>query len=345
MSEAIVSTAVAVPDGSAAPVTPVTVLPIDPRVVPAPAAVQRFVTLPNGLEVACQSAKETDHIYDDIFAHRVYLSHGITLWDGACVFDVGGNIGLFTVFLHQTYRDLVTYTFEPAPPLFQILHHNAARYGTGRCKLFPCGISNRFGTASLTFYPYSSGMSSFYGNDREERDVLRVILENQQKAGDGEAAVVLERSEDFLDARLTAVTFDCPLVPLSHIIRQEGVTAIDLLKIDVQKSELDVLRGLAPEDWSKVRQIAMEVHDLDGQLVEVQELLHGHGYNVVTEQDPLYHGSVMYNLYAVQKGLYQRLSGRAAEPLSAGVAGAGQHERSGRSKAAFARLREQRKGR
>lgn len=323
------------------PADPRVVTPIDPRVVPPPSPqnAQRFVVLPNGLEVACQSAKETDHIFEDIFEHRVYLSHGITLWDGACVFDVGGNIGLFTVFLHQTFRDLATYTFEPAPPLFQILHYNAARYGgAGRAKLFPCGISDRFGTASLTFYPYSSGMSSFYGNQQEERDVLRAILENQRSAGDGEAAVVLERSEDFLDARLTSVTYDCPLVPLSHIIRQEGVQSIDLLKIDVQKSEIDVLRGLAPEDWARVRQIAMEVHDLDGQLALVQDLLAQNGFNVVTEQDPLYRNSVMYNLYAVQKGFYQRAGGSSAGASTSAA-------RSQQSKAAFARLRDQRKGR
>ena len=320
-----------------------TVLPIDPKVVPPPPppTVQRFVVLPNGLEVACQSARETDHIFEDIFEHRVYLSHGITLWDGATVFDVGGNIGLFTVFLHQTFRDLTTYTFEPAPPLFQILHANAARHGAaGRSKLFPCGVSDRFGTAALTFYPYSSGMSSFYADQQEERDVLRAILENQQSAGDGEAAAMLQRSEDFLDARLTSVTYECPLLPLSQIIRQEGVATIDLLKIDVQKSEIDVLRGLAPEDWPKVRQIAMEVHDLDGQLALVQDLLAQKGFNVVTEQDPLYRGSVMYNLYAVQKGLYQRLAGGAA---SAGPATA--VPRSQLSKAAFARLRDQRKAR
>ena len=315
------------------------VLPVDPKAVATP-AVQRFCTLPNGLEIACQSAKETEHIYEDIFDHRVYLSNGITLWDGATVFDVGGNIGLFTVFLHQTFRDVVTYTFEPAPPLFETLTWNTARYG-GTCKLFPCGVSDRPRTARLTFYPYSSGMSSFYGNEAEEKEVLRVVLENQRRTGHAEVDTVLGISEEFLDARFTQVSFDCPLVPLSQVIRQEGVERIDLLKIDVQKSELDVLRGLASEDWPKIRQIAMEVHDLDGQLAVVRGLLEEHGFSVVAEQDPLYRGSVMYNLFAVQRDLYRQLAGRGADaPVRTQTA-----DRSQRSKAAFARLRGQRKDR
>jgi phthiocerol/phenolphthiocerol synthesis type-I polyketide synthase E len=309
--------------------TPAPILPIDPKAGPAP-AVQRFCTLPNGLEIACQSPKETEHIYEDIFDHRVYLSNGITLWDGACVFDVGGNIGLFTVFLHQTFRDLVSYTFEPAPPLFEILRYNTARHG-GHCRLFPCGVSDRRGTASLTFYPYSSGMSSFYGNEDEEKDVLRTVLENQRRAGHGEVDTVLRMPEDFFDARFTSVSFECPLVPLSEIIRQEGVETIDLLKIDVQKSEVDVLRGLAPEDWPKVRQIALELHDFEGRLALVRDLLEEKGFHVVAEQDPLYRGSVMYNLYAVRRELFQ---GRAAAAPAS--------DRGRRSKAAFARLRGQR---
>lgn len=313
------------------------VVPVDPKAVATP-AVQRFCTLPNGLEIACQSAKETEHIYEDIFDHRVYLSNGITLWDGATVFDVGGNIGLFTVFLHQTFRDVVTYTFEPAPPLFEILTWNTARYG-GTCKLFPCGVSDRPRTATLTFYPYSSGMSSFYGNEEEEKEVLRVVLENQRRAGHAEVDTVLGISDEFFDARFTQVSFECPLVPLSQIIRQEGVERIDLLKIDVQKSELDVLRGLAPEDWPKVRQIAMEVHDLDGQLAVVRDLLEEHGFSVVAEQDPLYRGSVMYNLFAVKRDLYRQLAGSEAPARAQAT------DRSQRSKAAFARLRGQRKDR
>jgi len=313
------------------------IVAVDPK-APPPPAVQRFSILPNGLEVACQSAKETEHIFADIFDHRVYLSNGITLWDGACVFDVGGNIGLFTVFVHQTYRGARTYTFEPAPPLFEILRYNAARYG-GDCRLFPYGVAARRGQATLTFYPYSSGMSSFHGDAREEKEVLRILLENQRRAGDGEAGSLLPVAEEFLDARFTCESFECPLVSLSEVIRQEGVGSIDLLKIDVQKSELEVLRGIAPEDWPKVRQVAIEVHDLDGQLARVRALLEAQGFGVVVEQDPLYERSVMYNLFAIRKGFYRDLAGRGA----AAVSGAGDPARSRRSQRAFAQMRRQRR--
>jgi FkbM family methyltransferase len=258
---------------------------------------ERTLDLPGGLTIACQSRMEAEHIYEDIFDKKIYLRHGVTLRDGACVFDVGGNIGLFTLFVHRHCRDPRTYTFEPAPPLFRILSENARRHYPG-ARLFNCGVAARRGRATLTFYPYSSGMSSFHANLDEEKDVLRVIMVNQSRAGMAGMDRVMAAADQLLDARFGCETFECDLVPLSAVIVDEQVEAIDLLKIDVQKSELEVLQGIEPRHWPRVRQVVMEVHELDGRLVEVGELLRRHGFNVVVEQDPLLVGSVLYNLFA-----------------------------------------------
>ena len=47
------------------------------------------------------------------------------------------------------------------------------------------------------------------------------------------------------------------------MIRAHSVSRIDLLKINVEKSELDVLRGLAPRDWPRIRQMVIEVDQLE----------------------------------------------------------------------------------
>jgi FkbM family methyltransferase len=293
---------------------------IDPKADLAvnPSRAERFITFPDGLEIACQSRTEAEHIHEDLFLKRVYLRNGITLWDGACIFDVGGNIGLFTLFAHLNYRNIRTYTFEPAPPLFEILRTNVGRHG-GWSRLYHCGVSSAPGTAQLTFYPYSSGMSSFYADEEEEKDVLRTILEHEIEEKREGVGVLEGVSEEFLDARFTSQTFDCPLIPLSQIIRQEQVEVIDLLKVDVQKSELEVLRGLEPEDWSKVRQVVLEVHDLDGQLQAVEDLLQRYGFKVIVEQDPLLEGTVLYNLFAINQRIYSAQSPATSRNIRARV--------------------------
>ena len=291
---------------------------------------ERTLALPNGMVIACQSRMEAEHIYEDIFDKKIYLRHGVTLRDGACVFDVGGNIGLFTLFVHSHCRDPRTYTFEPAPPLFRILSHNAGLYSPG-ARLFACGVAAARGRAVLTFYPYSSGMSSFHANLEEEKDVLRAIMVNQLRAGMPGMERIMTTSEDLLDARFTAQSFECGLVTLSEVIVEQRIEAIDLLKIDVQKCELEVLQGIEPRHWQKVRQVVMEVHELDGRLEQVVELLRSRGFSVVVEQDPLLAGSVLYNLFAFSESA---CGGGAAGP-SLRIS----HSRASQQRAALGRRR------
>ena len=55
--------------------------------------------------VAHHGSFQTSIIYKEVFEDEVYLKHGITLEDGAVVFDVGANIGLFTLFAQPQVSD------------------------------------------------------------------------------------------------------------------------------------------------------------------------------------------------------------------------------------------------
>jgi phthiocerol/phenolphthiocerol synthesis type-I polyketide synthase E len=256
-------------------------------------------TLPNGLRVRCQTRFELQHFYADIFEHEVYVRHGITLADDARVVDIGANIGLFSVYVQERWPESAVLAFEPAPPLFHLLQQNVARYGANvRC--FNLGISNRSGTISFTYYPNSSGMSSFYADREEERQALTRICENEAREVDPAVAGLLPHLDDYLAMRLETETFQCEVRTLSQVLCEQGIERVDLLKIDAQKSEWDILQGLEEADWPRVGQLVAEVHDFDGRLRQMTELLSARGFAVVTEQDPLYRQSQMHNLYAVR---------------------------------------------
>ena len=65
--------------------------------------------------------------------------------------------------------------FEPAPPLFEILAANTL-WCRGEVLLFDCGLGDREGAAELTFYPATSGMSTFHADPGEERPKVRTSL-------------------------------------------------------------------------------------------------------------------------------------------------------------------------
>lgn len=280
--------------------------------------------LPNKMEIACQSRVELAHFYEDIFEKQIYLRHGITLNEGDCVFDVGANIGLFTLFVARNYRDIAIYAFEPAPPLFQILSANASWHAP-TAHLFNCGLSSEKRDANFTFYPNSSGMSSFYADEHEEKEVLRAIMRNQLHNGMEEMERVMEHADEILEERFKSQTFTCHLETLSGIIREHQVERIDLLKVDVQKCEEEVLLGIEEGDWKKIRQIVIEVHDFDGRLERITAQLRSHGYRVAGEQDEMYEGSPMYNLYGIRSAPlvesspsdFQQLRNRALQQKAA----------------------------
>jgi FkbM family methyltransferase len=274
----------------------------------------RWATLPNGLSVAYQSRGELDQFYEDIFEKQIYLRHGIALSPGDCVFDVGANIGMFSLSILHRFPEVRVYAFEPAPPLFELLRINTESFGE-RVKLFPFALADRPGTASLTYYPNTTGMSSFHADAREERAALAAIVENRRRSGAPGIEELLHHAEDFFTERLRSETFDCPLRTLSDVLREEGVERIDLLKVDVEKSEAQVLAGITELDWYCIKQIAAEVHDIGRRLAEIRQDLESRGFAIALEQDDLYVGSDRYNVYAIRT----QMSAMSATPSAPGA--------------------------
>jgi non-ribosomal peptide synthase protein (TIGR01720 family)/FkbM family methyltransferase len=243
-----------------------------------------------------QNKHETDFFYQQIFVDQTNFRHGITLRDGNCVFDVGANIGLFTMFVQQVWKDLTVYAFEPIPAIFDTLEVNVSLYGKNT-KLFRLGLSNQSQEIEFTYYPHSTTQSGRYANLTEDQQVLRTIISNQEKAN---GSVWEEYVEAVVEERVKGETVVCQLKTLSEIIREEGIERIDLLKLDAEKSELDILEGVAETDWEKIRQVVIEAYESGGQLQRIIELLRRRGYGVVAEEDKYIKGSGLHNVYATR---------------------------------------------
>jgi amino acid adenylation domain-containing protein/FkbM family methyltransferase len=272
------------------------VLPAGGRRPTAAGLSEKLYRLPNGMEIAQLNRNETDLLYKEIFEEEGYLRHGVTLLDGDCVFDVGANIGLFTLFVHQRCRAARVFAFEPSPPTFEVLKTNVELHGPNT-RPYQCAVSDRAGVAEFTFYPKVSASSGLYANVEEDTGVTRAFIGNQGELG--------RYAEELLEGRFEAVRYECRLRTLSEVIAEQGVERIDLLKVDVEKSELDVLRGLGEGDWGKVRQVVLEVHDAGGRLDAVTSLLKQHGFEVFVDQHLMFGHTGLYNVYAVHPSRHE----------------------------------------
>ena len=261
--------------------------------------------LPNGMAIVHQNRHETDYLYDEIFEKKIYMKHGLSLPADACVFDVGGNIGMFTLFVIQHCPQARIYSFEPIEPIYQTLRLNAELYGT-HVKTFPFGLSAEKKIESFTFYPQYSMMSGLavYADTSGDVEVVKEYMRRQEQPA-AEVSTLLEHADGVLAERFRAQTYQSQLHTLSEVMRTEKVKRIDLLKIDVQRAELDVLNGIEPQDWERIGQVVMEVHDgkgteNEGRVAAITTLLESRGFTVITEQEDELRGTDRHNLYAVK---------------------------------------------
>ncbi len=127
---------------------------------------------PNGLEIFHHAAAETKYVYQEIFEDRVYFRHGINIASGETIFDIGANIGLFTIFVKENFKNVMVHAFEPSPTIFRVLKANVAKYGRS-VSIYDCGMADRPGEAKFTFYPNYSIMSGLHAGSDQDKETLR----------------------------------------------------------------------------------------------------------------------------------------------------------------------------
>jgi amino acid adenylation domain-containing protein/FkbM family methyltransferase len=263
---------------------------------------QQYHRFPGGMPIFYINLHEAENLYKEIFEEYSYWKHGISLADGACVLDIGANIGIFTLFVHTRYKDVQVYSIEPMPPAYEILQLNVRLHGI-RAKVFNIGISFGDGEETFTYFPNSPGLSGRFTGSGHEINTARAFLLNRELDHDKGVALSTEQVDEIVKERLNTELITCPVKSLSALIRENGIEKIDLLKINVEKSEIDVLNGIEEQDWMKIQQVVMEVHNADGRLDGIRCRFETHEYNIVCEQDTLYKETKLYNLYAIRKDM------------------------------------------
>ncbi len=184
------------------------------------------------------------YVFHEIYESRQYHRHAdFQPQSGWTVFDVGANIGVFTI-LHATEGANV-YAFEPNPESYGRLRRNVALNGLAhRVQLFASALGDEPGIGTL--------------------HVTR---------GGTTGGVVVPATER---APLPGAA-DIPITTLDRILPTLQVPRIDLLKIDAEGSEVAVLRG-AERTLGTVQRIIVEYHSRD-LLCSVEEILARHGFS------------------------------------------------------------------
>jgi FkbM family methyltransferase len=246
--------------------------------------------LPNGTIVSCFDKLTAFYVYDEIFKNEVYTRQGgIEVHPGDVVFDVGANIGLFTMYVAEKARNVEIHAFEPVYPIFEALGANVAEL-EAKVEIYNIGLGEEEGDIDFQFYPRVCADSTATPFDFDAKVARYVETYDQSIAKDIPIARIVPKAwrprvvHSFLKRLYTGRTITCHIRTLSDVIAEQHVTRIDLLKVDAENAERQVVAGMKDADWAKVRQVSMEVHTHikggENLVAEMQDLLRAKGFQV-----------------------------------------------------------------
>jgi FkbM family methyltransferase len=229
------------------------------------------VKLKNGWRFACNphAREEAMYLYDEIVERSVYFKNTIRPTRGSVIFDVGANTGMFmlAVNAHLQENGICGWekyiAFEPIQQNIDTFRKNANAHGVARYDMMQCGLSDRDGSADFAYFTKVPGNSTMHLTEK------------------------LELQSASMNPRLLkdVQTSRCAVRTISSVLDDEypEVVLIDLLKIDAEGSELLILQGISKAHVKLIRQIVIEVHDVDGRLTKVVDYLTISGFECSTE--------------------------------------------------------------
>ena len=194
-----------------------------------------------------------DHVpLIEIFLRRDYGR----VADGAVILDLGANIGAFSIYAASTARGVQVYAYEPLPSFFALMERNIRE--------------NRQENAVRCF-------NLAVAADGQNRHL--------QMPGAGVFFPRLVRANEIATA--PAQLRSVPCTSLADILRANALSRVDLLKMDCEGSEYDILYSAAPDVLSRIVELRIEYHKLDGpeeNVASLKKFLHGAGYTVNREE-------------------------------------------------------------
>ncbi len=192
------------------------------------------------------------YLCKEIFIDQVYERHpSFRVCPGWCVFDVGANIGIFTLKAACQHGAAQTYAFEPDPETFVRLLKNLGRNGLSNVVAIQKAVGKAPGVARFIRGP-ASPMGHL-----------------------GTAAGQPIGSDLSVD-----------VVSLASVIQQEQIPVVNLLKLDVEGAEVDALQGAEPV-LDRIERIVMEYHHAD-LLEECERILTRYHFRKVLQVPPSY---------------------------------------------------------
>jgi FkbM family methyltransferase len=175
------------------------------------------VGIPYGGKIRCSNFSEYLSVLNSLPDNGETHFINMCLRNASVAFDIGANVGSWSVIMNKLNPDCHIYSFEPIPKTFALLEINAML------------------NAGKKILPLNAAVTDCDGEMDFEVPINVPVY----------GRLAPRKSATFTDGRFTnASIFKVRTTRLDHFCKCRNIDVIDFLKIDVEGFELAALRGL-----------------------------------------------------------------------------------------------------
>lgn len=203
--------------------------------------------LRNGIKYKVRAGTTDRFIINEIWLHKSYTPKGFEIKERDVVLDVGGHIGVFSVFASKFAKRGRVYVFEPSSENFELLKQNIKINDISNITAMNKAVSDREGRREFFIAKgENKGSNSLY------------------PSGNTSNKVVVET------------------ISFADFIVKERLGRINFLKMDCEGGEYDILFKSGSRALDKIEKISMEYHNIDRKRngLRLKEFLEKEGFQV-----------------------------------------------------------------
>jgi FkbM family methyltransferase len=229
------------------------------------------IKLDNGVQYYFRARTLDRAVLKEIWTNDSYYRKGFEIGETDTVIDIGGHIGVFSVYAAHYAKKGHVFAIEPFPDNYELLVSNIKLNGLKNTTPKNVAIGKEDGSSRLFVRPqklkkgevaYNSGGHSFH---------------------------LIKDSDSHIDV---------PTMSFNSLVDQLDLKKIDFLKLDCEGAEFDIMYAASEASLAKVSKIIMECHPFENNTKdEMVAFLEKHGFTCTAVKGDKYE---LYMIYAIR---------------------------------------------
>jgi FkbM family methyltransferase len=190
--------------------------------------------LRNGLQIKLRTNSTDIQAFVNVWLQREYAKEKFEIHQSDTIIDVGGHVGLFSVYAAYLCKSGVVFSFEPDGENFRLLEENIALNKLENIKSFNLAVSSKIGKVKI-----------------------------YQNKCDQAAHTIFGTGKNFVEVKALS---------LQEIFESNSIVKCNLLKLDCEGAEYEILGSLPEEYFKKIDRICLEYHPIENSTVLLHNL-------------------------------------------------------------------------